>query len=365
MSFSYPLALLLLLSLPLFFWLGRPRGIWARGRAWVAFALRALIIILLSLALGGTQIKQSSNRLSVVFLIDASDSVSPQALDSARQLADDTIAQMQPDDSAAIIVFGSDALVERPMSSSKEVGPIQSQVISINTNLAGVIRLGMALFPPGSARRMVILSDGLANVGDAEAAARLAAASGIQIVAVPSTVVQGSEVLVTGVDAPTRLNEGQTFNLDVTIEATTQTNGILRAIAGSQVVVEEAVALNVGINRYTFNLTANQPGLSSFRVQVVPEGNDTFYQNNELSAFTQVVGPPRVLIVADEPGEAVNIATALNEQGLQVEQTSGGALPDDLAALSSYQAIVLVDVSAVSLGPNKTRTLQTYVPDLG
>ncbi len=365
MTFSYPLALLILLALPYFLWLGRPRGVWARGRAWAAFALRGLIVLLLALALAGLQITQASNRLAVVFLIDASDSMSPQAVETARQYAADTIKTMGPEDQAAIVVFGSDALVERPMSGSKDVGPIESKVITINTNLAGAIRLGMALFPPGAARRMVILSDGLPNVGDAEAAARLAAASGVQIVAVPYTAVQGSEVLVTAVDAPTKLNQGQTFNLDVTIESTAQTVGVLRVIGGGQVLVEQNVALNPGVNRFTFPLTATQPGLSSFKVQIVPQSNDTFYQNNELSAFTQVVGPPRVLIVADDPTEAQNISSALLEQGLQVDATSGGALPDDLATLSSYQAIVLVDVSAVSLGPNKMKTLQTYVRDLG
>jgi len=365
MSFSYPIALVILLALPYFLWLGRPRGAWARGRAWAAFALRALIVILLTLALAGLQITQASNRLAVVFLIDGSDSMSPQGVETARKYAADTIATMQPDDSAAIIVFGSDALVERPMSGSKEVGPIQSKVITLNTNLAGAIRLGMALFPPGSARRMVILSDGLPNVGDAEAAARLAAASGVQIVSVPYTTIQGSEVLVTAVDAPTRLNEGQTFNLDVTIEATAPTDAILRIIGGGTVVVEQSVALNPGVNRYTFALTANQPGLSSFEAQIVPAANDTFYQNNQLSAFTQVVGPPRVLVVADDPAESQNLANALLQQGLQVDMTSGGALPEDLATLASYQSIMLVDVSAVSLGPNKTRALQTYVRDLG
>ncbi|MBN1430264.1 MAG: VWA domain-containing protein [Anaerolineae bacterium] len=368
MTFTYPLALLGLLTLPYFLWLGKPAGVWARARSWIALVLRALIIVLLVLALAGLQIVSTSDRLAVVFLIDASDSVPPQSVEAARQYAADAIAQMKVDDQAAIIVFGSNALVERPMSGSREVGPIESKVIPLNTDLSEAIRLGMALYPPGAARRMVILSDGLANTGDAESAARLAAASGVQIVAVPSDMEQGAEILITTVDVPTRMNEGQTFDMTVTVESTVQTNALLRVMAGGQVLVEQGVALTPGINRYSFTLTATETGLTSFRVQIIPEngtGTDVFYQNNELSAFTQVVGPPRVLIVADNDFEIGNLADALLSQGLLVDRTEGVTMPSDLATLSSYQSIMLVNVPARNLGPRKMRVIQSYVRDLG
>ena len=50
MAFTYPYALLALLLLPYFLWLGRPRGAWARTRAITALVLRALIVILLVFA---------------------------------------------------------------------------------------------------------------------------------------------------------------------------------------------------------------------------------------------------------------------------------------------------------------------------
>ncbi|HEC24191.1 MAG TPA: VWA domain-containing protein [Chloroflexi bacterium] len=365
MTLSYPVALLGLLTLPYFLWLGRPRGVWARGRAWAALALRGLIVILLVLALAGLQLVRATDSLAVVFLIDASDSMSAPTVEAARQFAQEAIRTMRPGDQAAIIVFGSDALVERPMSPAREVGPLESQVVPLHTDLAEAIRLALALYPPGAARRMVILSDGLANTGDAESAARLAAASGVQIVAVPFSAIQGPEVLIADVDAPTRLNEGQVFDLTVTVESNVETTAILRVMSGGQIVVEETVALVEGINRYAFTLTATEPGLTAFRAQVVPAGEDVFYQNNELSAFTQVVGPPRVLIVADEETEFASLADALLSQGLQVDHTTGAGLPTDFATLSGYQSVVLVNVPARNLGPARMQILQTYVRDLG
>lgn len=365
MTFTNPIALIGLLALPLILWLGWPRGAWGRGRKIAALVLRTLIVLSLVLGLAGLQMVQAADQLAVVFLIDASDSMPPASVEASREVAQEAIRAMRPTDEAAIIVFGSDALVERPMTPARDVGPLESEVLPLHTDLAEAIRLGLALYPPGAARRMVILSDGLANVGDAEDAARLAAASGVEIVAVPYAATLGPEVLVTEVDAPTRLSEDQQFDLGVTVESSEETTAELRVLGGGEVLLQQGIRLVEGTNRYTFTLTAPAPGLNTFRAQVVPTGDDIFYQNNELSAFTQVVGPPRVLVVADDPAESANIEEALLAQGLLVDRTSGAGLPADLATLSAYQSIVLTNVPASSLGPRKMQIIQAYVRDLG
>lgn len=365
MSFTTPIALILLLLVPYFLWLGRPRSTFGRQRATTALVLRTLIILSLILSVAGLQVVRASDELAVVFLIDKSDSMPEQTVEVGRQFAEDAIQRMRPNDQAAIIVFGSDALVERPMTGSREVGQIESTPLPLNTDLAEAIRLGMALYPPGAARRMVILSDGLANSGDAEQAARLASASGIEIVSVPFAALSGQEILVTDVNVPTRLNEGQTFDISVAIESTVNTPAVLRVISSGEVAVQENVELVEGVNRYAFTLDAVETGLTSFRVQVVPETEDIFYQNNELSAFTQVVGPPRVLIVADDEAESFNLAQALLQQGLTVDTVTSSGMPTELSVLSGYQSIVLANIPAQNLGPRRMEAIQLYVRDLG
>lgn len=365
MSFTTPIALILLLLVPYFLWLGRPRSTFGRQRATTALVLRTLIIVSLILSVAGLQVVRASDQLAVVFLIDKSDSMPEQTVEQSRVFAQDAIQRMRPNDQAAIVVFGSDALVERPMTGAREVPPIESTPLPLNTDLAEAIRLGMALYPPGAARRMVILSDGLANSGDAEQAARLASASGIEIVSVPFAALTGQEILVTDVNVPTRLNEGQTFDISVAIESTVTSPAVLRIITAGEVVVQESVELVEGVNRYAFTLEATEAGLNSFRVQVVPEAEDIFYQNNELSAFAQVVGPPRVLIVSDDEAESTNLAQALLQQGLSVDTVTSSGLPSDLSVLSGYQSVVLANVPARNLGPRRIEAIQLYVRDLG
>src|SRR5690606_14106553 len=182
MNFTTPLALLLLLSLPYFVWLGRPRSRARRHlRQWASLILRLLIVALIVLSLAGAQIVRAADELAVVFLVDASDSIRDEQLGAAEAYVRQAVEGMGPDDQAAVVLFGANALVERPMSGLAELAPVTSVPQRLQTDLDEAVRLGLALFPAGSARRMVILSDGAATVGDPLATARLAAASGVQI----------------------------------------------------------------------------------------------------------------------------------------------------------------------------------------
>src|SRR5215510_5254953 len=75
MTFTTPFFLLLLLFLPLLIQLGRPARGPSRLRETVSLGLRLLITSLIILGLAGLEIKLPANRLSVVFVVDASDSM--------------------------------------------------------------------------------------------------------------------------------------------------------------------------------------------------------------------------------------------------------------------------------------------------
>jgi len=377
MSFTNPLALLLLLVLPLVVWLGRPDHRPGSGRAWVALFIRCLIMVLLIMGLAGVQLVHSADELAVVYLVDASDSVSS----AQRQAALDWVAQaieaLKTNDQAAVVLFGADALVDRPLSSLRELAAVTSvPEISLHTDISAAVRLGMALLPAGSARRLVILSDGVETIGDAAESARLAAASDVQIDVFPLGGLQaGAEVLLTAVVAPTRLTSGDRFDLVVTAESNSATTGRLRVLGdGDRVVYEASVALSRGVNNFTIPLLAGEQGFARYRV-FLDDAQDGFYQNNTLSAYTEVVGPPRILLLASPPREDADghplpdesdqLALALLAAGVQVDRTDATGLPLDLAGLSEYASIVLVNVNAKHLGPRKMAALQTYVRDLG
>ena len=371
MTFSTPLALLLLLALPAVLWLGWPARGPSRLRESLSVALRLLIALLLVLGLAGLELRRAADALSVVYLVDHSDSMPPAARQVALTYVRQALQLMGPNDRSAVIVFGGDALVERPLSASKELDSFTTKVTSLQTDLAEAIRLGLALLPADTARRMVIISDGLETTGDAAEAARLAAVSGVQIRVVPLLLPDGSEAIVTEVTAPAHLREGEQFGLEVTIESTLDQTVGVRVLAGTSLAYEGALALRRGVNAYTLPLTAGLPGFEAYRVQIVPlTGSDTFYQNNELAAFSQVAGPPRVLLVKnprprDGVDESRELIAALRAANIVVDVVDPSGLPSDLPVLAEYASVVLLNVPATALSTRQMGAVQTYVRDLG
>lgn len=376
MIFTNPSALLLLLTLPFFVWLGRPQPTAvSRRRDWLSLALRLLIILLLIFSLAGAQWRQTIDDLAVIFLVDTSDSISPEAAQAAEAYVRTAVENMGPNDQTAVILFGANALVERPISRLPQLAPFRSLPQPLQTNLAEAIRLGLALFPAGTARRLVILSDGAATTGNAEEAAQLAAEAGVEISYVPlSRETITEEALLTQVTAPSRITQGEIFNIDITAESSADMSATLRVLSGGAIVHEEPVQLRPGINNFSVRLRGLEQEFARYRVQLTPT-QDTYYQNNELAAFTEVAGPPRALLVANDgtigddgapqPDESPQLLLALEATGLQVDRITPADFPASLAQLSNYDSIILVNVNAKNLSPRKMETLQSYVRDLG
>lgn len=374
MNFSFPTALVLLLLIPVTLWIGLSAS--ARLHHWrerVSLGLRVLILLLLTLSLAGAQIVRAADELAVVFLVDHSDSITVEQREAAETYVRSAIETMAVDDRAAVVVFGANALVERPMSGLTELATVQSAPQELQTNLSEAIRLALALFPAGHARRIVVLSDGTATAGDTLEAAKLAAATHVEISYVPLTqaAVQ-EEALLTSVRAPARVVQGETFRIEVVAESTVAMPATLRVTSAGEVIHNETVELRRGVNNLVVRLRATEQQFARFRVQLTPQ-SDTYFQNNEMAAFTEIVGPPRVLIVREGvqddgtalPNEAQQLVQGLELAGLLVEETTPQAMPASLEQLSNYATIVLVNTNAKNLSPRKMALLQTFVRDLG
>lgn len=366
MSVTNPSALFLLLLIPIFMRIGWPRLAYRRRRDATALAVRVLLVLLIILGLAGIEIRREADKLAVVFLVDVSDSMDAAAQKAALDFVRDSIENMESNDQAAVVMFGANAQVEHPMDELLNLSQIGSAPITINTDLSEAIRLGMALFPADTAKRMIILSDGIETVGDAEQAAKLADATGVQIDYVPFARVEAPEILVSAVRAPSQVSQDEPFDLIVTIESETNTRAILRVFSGGLPIYNTEVELEAGTKRYSIGpIQSPRTGFIDFRVQVEPLSVDGFYKNNELSAFTRVTGQPRILLVAGDPAELEYLQPALAGAGIQIDTITPDQFPDGLAPLSQYSSIIMANVSATSLLPDEMELLKIYVRDLG
>ena len=343
-----------------------------------SLVVRCALITCVVLALAGIQSVQFNNKLSVAFLIDASDSVGSAGKDTAAQWVRDAMSAMRIDgnDQSAVVVFGADAQIERNLNAIKDLAPLGTAVAAGGTNIEQAIRLGISLLPNDSAKRLVLLSDGKPTSGDADAASRLARAVNARLDVVPIPSTQGPDAAVERVDAPQRASVGQSIPLQIAVRSNVVQNAKLTVFSGPDTVAEQQVSLNVGINNFTIRATATRAGFSSFRVQLVPE-RDITVQNNSLAASVIVGGPPRVLIVSSPPSAGTSVGSArtvdevgalkgaLTASGINFEESTPRAMPSEIQSLAGYQAVVLANVPARDLSLRTMFSLQSYVRDIG
>ncbi len=334
-------------------------------RFWWSLGLRTLMVVALILSLAGTQIVRGVDQVTTVFLLDSSDSVSPSARSQAEVFVQDALETKQENDLSAVIVFGENALVERAPDERAVLGRLASEPLAARTNIEEAIQLGLALFPSDSQKRLVLLSDGGENSGSALDAARFAATRGIPIEVVDLSMPDtNTEALVADLQAPDRVREGQEIDLAVTVESSVAQVATLRIFDNQEVVVDREVELVAGSQEFHFQVTADGQGFRRYRVQIEP-AQDNRVQNNESATLVQVEGPPRVLLVEGEPGEAAPLQNALQAANVNAERVEPASVPTTLTGLSTYEAVVLVNVPARDLPVQTIGTLPTYVRDLG
>jgi Mg-chelatase subunit ChlD/uncharacterized membrane protein len=360
-----PAALFGLLLLPLFVLLNRfSRSHLPADRRRLALFVRLVVVALLVVAASGPRLVQSADRLATAFLLDFSDSISPDVREQAVAFVRKALAAKQDGDQSVVIAFGEHAQVDQPLTTSRELNDVSSVVPGGHTNIAEAIRLGLASLPTGVARQIVLISDGNENVEKALEQARLVGAAGVPIATVTLGARSGPEVLVRQVDTPSFVREGESFSVSVTIESNVQASGKLHLLSDNQLLKTQDVDLEPGTNTINVPQDPLPAGFHLFKAQI-ETAQDTYTQNNESGSYTVVQGKPRVLLVEGSPGEAKFLADALTAGGLSPDVKGAVEAPLDLAGLRAYESVILVNVPANSMTVPQMKSIQSYVQNLG
>jgi len=367
LSFVHPDALWLLLALPIL-WIAAlyaPLRT-ARWRRWSSLTLRTLIALLLIGAISGTQLVQPLGATTTIFLLDGSDSVAASQRARAEVFVAQALAAMPPDDRAGVVVFGREALVERPPATERTLGAPAARPAGGATNVAEALQLGLALFPAEGHQRLVLLSDGGENVGNARSTAQLAAARGVPIDVVPlSGEADGLDAQIVTVTLPPAAREGQRLPLRADLESNAPVAGHL-VVIGPDGKAIATVPVDVGPVRQTIEVLLPEAPAAFNRYTVrldVP--GDTRTQNNAAEAFSYVSGRPRVLLVAQSPNDSANLERALRAAQIDVAVVAPDDFPATLGELSLYDVTALVNVPRRLFPDQALQLLAAYVHDLG
>ena len=368
--FGRPWFLLLLLLLPV---------IWAysfnslaglgRFRRWFAILLRSAVLTILVCALAQMQCQQKTDRLTVIYLLDQSESIPLEQRDLMLQYAAKEVREHRrknKNDMAGVIIFGTTAKIEcAPFDGDiPTIGEIESDY-DLNrdkTSIESALKLARASFPEGTARRVVIITDGNENLGDSLSVAQSMAEDGVGINVLPVNRIASEDVAVEKIVLPSELRRGQEFEARVVVNNQT-TDPDAKPVKGRLVltptsrnsdlpVLEQRVELKPGKNILGFQHKIEQASIFTFEAKFVPdeEKDDLIKQNNRATAFSHVRGKGRVLMVEDGfyRGEFQNLIQTLQSNSIEVDLISTKNLYASAAELLQYDSIILANVPRAS-----------------
>jgi uncharacterized membrane protein len=365
-------------------------------RQWLAIGLRCLLIVFLTLALAEAQARRPNDTTTVLFLWDRSLSI-PQEWDGGqdqreariKQFINQAVAQRGPHragDRAGVIVFGRRPRLELPPASVPELRlrKIASPVDATYTDIAAALKLALASFPEGTGKRIVLISDGNQNLGNAEEQARIARQNNVQIDVVPiaAGTRNPNEVLVERVEVPAVTEKGGRLPLWIILRSynphlvvgnlrliktslgVKKVNGIEQPAFETQVVGEQIVKLRQGLNA----IPASQPGARdddsyTYEAIFVPfyverEDGTKLHdglpgdriENNRASASVMARGQRAVLLIEPKVGEHKLLADRLRKakSGLRVVAIDPNTLPTNptrlALVLSKFDSVILANL---------------------
>ncbi len=197
-------------------------------RRWVALAIRVVVLLLVIFALAGLQWLLKVDGMNVFFVLDRSDSIPAAQQDAAMGLVNKFTAEKKSVDKGGVIVFGTEASIESAPNAAVNLQKITAVVDSQRTDLAGAIRLGTAAFPETGQKRLVLMTDGNENIGDAMGAVLAARPLGVTVDVLPLGAARANDVSVQKLQIPSKLKKGTAFEVKIFIDADAPTPATVR-----------------------------------------------------------------------------------------------------------------------------------------
>ncbi|MEM9645463.1 MAG: VWA domain-containing protein, partial [Planctomycetota bacterium] len=341
LGFDHPGYLWLMAAVPLLLWISwNALRVLGPVRRWFAIIFRSIVWSVIVFAIAGVQLVRVNDRVTVMYVLDQSESIP--ALQ--RRLMLDYVAKNvlrhrdeTRQDLAGILVFGRDASIELPpYDDDIQIRRLESLLERTDaTDLESALNLAQASLPEDTACRIVVVTDGNENIGQATKLAARLANAGVGIDTVPVLLESGNEVLVEKIDLPTDIRTGQPFEARIVISnfggqelgdtgaAVEGTLRVKQTVAGEEsLLLEQTITLNDGKNVFPLQHQIERPAPYTYEAEFLPANDsvDSIRENNQATGYTYVRGKGRVLLIQDSNrlGDFALFADSLRDAEIEV-----------------------------------------------
>jgi len=365
--FEHYWPLVFLLAIPVLIWVRRQSAVDLSPRHLrLSLVIRCVLIALLALALMQPSLLRSSSPVATVYLLDVSQSISPNAVQ-------DGLAWIRKIGSGGgtsrFLAFGAnslafdtpEALAKVPVSSKPQPGAIDQS----KTALAAALNHAARSFPPDHVKHLVLLSDGNGNSGDLTSALEHLRLDNIHVFTRPLAVRAAKDTWIETIMAPATVTAEEQFPVEVHVYSQKSTPAEIQLRNGDKLLEKRAVKLTEGLNRVAFATSVKDESTTIVLDATVTVAGDSLPANNTFRKSATVLGKPHILYVEGYAPSAHYLANALMVEGFQVEVTNPQKMPSTADKLDPYDAVVISDVDRKDFTEGQMQAVATYVRDLG
>ena len=408
---GFLLALLVLIPF-LLFWYRKSYANLKQRAGLLALLIRTLALTSILLALSRPVAILENKDRAILFLLDISDSVSPETLEIAWSEIQEHCSQRSNDELAGLIVFANQPVLLLPLTAGdlelssehrqrlfhrrsmeslesqleelrglapdapgrQEIPELERQIERLDawtgelgtdqTHLEAACRMARGLLPQEVRRRLVIFSDGNLNRGDMLRETNALSQAGISVHARVLDRSATPEVLAEGVYLPAEVQVQAPFTAEFNIVSSVATEARVRIFRNRFKIQEQDLSLRKGDNLLKIDKLQVEEGFHQFECVVEPKV-DTIIQNNSATGVVRVTGRPKVLLVDPDEREARYLEQALLDEEIDVELRPLEGVPKNLDDLLNFDVVILSDVPSSSFAPRAMDALRTYVRDMG
>ena len=410
---------LLLPALPLLAFAAlKSYAIAGRGRRITSFALRAIGVTLVLLAVARPVWRLQKPDQTVVFALDISDSLSKESVQRAVDHVAAATAKLDAHQRGALLLFGGRPKVVRQLDSAPIVfgdstpealglremalhraakDDVRAEILGIERNLAGddaqgrlerakqrlarieafeadlrtgetdlreALRLARSLMPEDSRRRVVLLSDGNWTRNDPAAELEFMARAGVMVDTVVLDQTRAGEVVAERLVAPGQVKVGEPVELELQLSSAQEREVEFKLYRDQFLLTTDKLALKKGKNTFRVPKQELDEGFHEFAIRIDAKDDPT-PENNVARAVVVVQGRPKVLLIEGNEPDARYLEQALRDEKINVEVRPALGFPESLNDLLAFDVLMLSDVPATALHTSQLSLVKSYVKEFG
>lgn len=361
-------AAFLLLPVVIWYAAAHSRTNLSRKHRLIVTALRSLAVVAVVLAAMQPLWRTQSRDISVVYALDVSRSVASEFLSGAidwmqLQSKKSVIA------SSRYVVFADRPRLLSTLDDVRNVGVSNEtkspeQIHQGATDIESALREAMLGLDARQLKRLVLLSDGNQTTGDVWKVLPRLKEAGVRVFTIAAKPHAQNDVWVESLVAPDSLRRDEPSSVTVRLVAQQATSAVVSVGTGRAILSSREVVLRAGLNSVNLPLRLDTAGSVSLYVVVRAKGDEV--PENDRAQHMVWVGPrAKVLYAEGQADSAQYLRNALEGQGIDVDVVGADKLPDNVAGLDRYDALVLSDVPFAQLSSDKMNAMNTYVREHG